>query len=344
MTNVSDYSFSLPQELIAYYPTQSRVGSRLLCLDKTTGAVEDHYFPHLLEKLQDNDLLVMNNTRVIPARLLGRKETGGQVEILVERVLSSSSCLAHVKASRSPKAGQSILLDQGYVLKVLGREGALFKLAQVGENSLWQILETIGHMPLPPYIDRADEVQDAERYQTVYAQHPGAVAAPTAGLHFNDEMLQAIRSKGVQTGFVTLHIGAGTFQPVKVHRIEDHVMHQEYAEVPESLCVQIRQTKLAGGRVVAVGTTSVRSLETAALKASKDEVISSFQGDTDIFIYPGFKFKVVDALLTNFHLPESTLIMLVSALAGREQTLRAYHHAIAQQYRFYSYGDAMFIS
>jgi S-adenosylmethionine:tRNA ribosyltransferase-isomerase len=276
---------------------------------------------------------------VIPARLFGQKETGGKVEILVERITGEQTCLAHVRASKSPKPGSRILIDGGGELLMEGREGELFQLRHTSEGSLLQRLEQCGHMPLPPYIDRADEALDQQRYQTVYAEKPGAVAAPTAGLHFDDTVLEQLRAKGVEIGFVTLHVGAGTFQPVRADDIRDHQMHAEWLSVDADTVAHIQATKARGGRVIAVGTTSVRCLETAAQSGQ----LQPFEGDTRIFIYPGYQFRVIDGLITNFHLPESTLIMLVSALAGQDNVLQAYRHAVAQRYRFFSYGDAMLI-
>ena len=334
----TDFYYQLPDELIARYPAQQRSASRLLCLHRSTGQTQDNQFWDLPDLLQPGDLLVFNNTKVIPARLFGQKETGGKVEVLVERITGEQTCLAHVRASKSPKAGSVIGIDGGGQLLMEGRQGELFELKCVS-GQLLELLEAVGHMPLPPYIDRADEALDQARYQTVYAQTPGAVAAPTAGLHFDDEILQGLQDKGVNTAFVTLHVGAGTFQPVRADDIRDHQMHSEWLEVSQAVANQVQQTKAAGGRVIAVGTTSVRCLETAA----QDGQIRPYQGDTNIFIYPGFEFKVIDGLVTNFHLPESTLIMLVSALAGREPVLAAYEHAVQQRYRFFSYGDAMFV-
>ncbi|GGD05590.1 tRNA preQ1(34) S-adenosylmethionine ribosyltransferase-isomerase QueA [Halopseudomonas salina] len=335
---LSDFHFDLPDSLIAHHPLTERRSSRLLCLDGPSGKVTHRHFVDLLEYLQPGDLMVFNNTRVIPARLFGRKETGGQLEILVERVLDARRVLAHVRASKSPKAGGRIIVDGGAVAVMVVRHDALFELAF--DEDVLPLLERVGHMPLPPYIDRADEPADRERYQTVYAQKAGAVAAPTAGLHFDNEMLQAIADKGVQRAEVTLHVGAGTFQPVRVERIEDHQMHSEWLEVGADVVNAVKACKASGGRVIAVGTTSVRSLETAA----RDGELKPFSGDTDIFIYPGRPFHVVDALVTNFHLPESTLLMLVSAFAGYTQTMAAYQAAVAEHYRFFSYGDAMFIT
>lgn len=335
-----DFHFHLPEELIAQFPEENRSNSRLLCLDGMTGEVHDKHFRQLREYLNPGDLLVFNNTRVIPARLFGRKETGGNVEILVERVLSDNLALAHIRASKSPKAGSLILLEDGTKVRMVNRNDALFVLEFHTEQPLLELLKSIGHMPLPPYIKRNDERVDEERYQTVYAEVPGAVAAPTAGLHFDQALLASIREQGINQAFVTLHIGAGTFQPVRVDDIENHHMHQEWLQVSADVAEQVRKTQQSGGRVVAVGTTAVRALETAAQQG----VIKPFSGDTDIFIYPGYQFKAVDAMITNFHLPESTLLMLVSAFAGYQHVMSAYAHAVKQRYRFFSYGDAMFIS
>lgn len=335
---LSDFAFDLPDELIARHPLAERRASRLLCLDGPSGALSDRHFADLLDYLRPGDLMVFNNTRVIPARLFGRKETGGQLEVLVERVLDEYRVLAHIRSSKSPKPGSRILLDGEGVAEMVARHDALFEL-RFAEPVL-PLLDLVGHMPLPPYIDRPDEEADRERYQTVYAKRQGAVAAPTAGLHFDQALLQAIADKGVATAEVTLHVGAGTFQPVRVERIEDHVMHQEWLEVGPEVVAAVEQCKARGGRVIAVGTTSVRSLESAA----RDGQIKPFTGDTDIFLYPGKTFHVVDALVTNFHLPESTLLMLVSAFAGYPETMAAYAAAVAGGYRFFSYGDAMFIT
>ena len=341
----SDFGFTLPEHLIAKYPTQQRSASRLLHLDGKTGAVNHYQFMQMVQFVEPGDLLVFNNTRVIPARLLGQKSTGGKIEVLVERMLDEHRVLAHIKSSKSPKTGAKLILENVIEATMLGRHGALFELEFSGDESVLSLLEAHGHMPLPPYIDRPDEDGDKERYQTVYNEKPGAVAAPTAGLHFDDEILAQIKNKGVQVEFVTLHVGAGTFQPVKVDNVEDHTMHAEYAEVPETVIQAIKDTKAAGKRVIAVGTTSMRSLESAAKKANAtNELIVPFYEDTDIFIYPGFEFKVVDAMFTNFHLPESTLIMLVSAFAGQANIMKAYHTAITEKYRFFSYGDAMFLT
>ncbi len=343
---VSDFHFDLPDALIARYPMPERTSSRLLQLDGPTGALHHGMFTDVLSLIQPGDLLVFNNTRVIPARLHGHKQSGGKVEVLVERVLDQHRVLAHVRASKAPKPGAVLVFDDGVTAIMTVRHDALFELEFQGEQPVLAILEAIGHMPLPPYIDRPDEQADKERYQTVYNARPGAVAAPTAGLHFDESLLQALRDKGVELAFVTLHVGAGTFQPVRVDRIEDHHMHQEYVEVPETVVQQIAATRARGGRVVAVGTTSVRSLESAARASgtAQGQPLAPFYGDTDIFIFPGYRFQVVDALITNFHLPESTLIMLVSAFAGYEHVMAAYQAAVAGHYRFFSYGDAMFVT
>lgn len=335
---VADFHFDLPEALIARHPLAERRASRLLVLDGPSGALSHRHFADLLEYLRPSDLMVFNNTRVIPARLFGQKESGGKLEILVERVLDSRRVLAHVRSSKSPKPGSKILIDGGAEAQMLQRHDALFELG-FAEDVL-PLLERVGHMPLPPYIDRPDEATDRERYQTVYAERAGAVAAPTAGLHFDEGLLAAIREKGVDTAFVTLHVGAGTFQPVRVEKIEDHHMHSEWLEVGQDVVDAVAACRARGGRVIAVGTTSVRSLESAA----RDGQLKPFSGDTDIFLYPGRPFHVVDALVTNFHLPESTLLMLVSAFAGYPETMAAYAAAVEHEYRFFSYGDAMFIT
>lgn len=340
---LSDFSFSLPEHLIAKYPTPDRAASRLLKLNGKDGAVEHGQFTDITDLLNPGDLLVFNNTRVIPARLLGKKATGGQVEVLVERIIEDNQVLAHVRASKAPKPGTTLLLEDAVKVTVMGRKEALFILKFDHQESVLSILESHGHMPLPPYIDRPDEDSDKERYQTVYNEKPGAVAAPTAGLHFTDDILAKLKAKGIRTAFVTLHVGAGTFQPVRVDNILEHTMHAEYAEVEQEVVDLVKATKAAGNRVIAVGTTSVRSLESAAKFSSTGKEIEPFFDDTDIFIYPGFKFNVVDCMFTNFHLPESTLMMLISAFAGRDNVMAAYEQAIAEEYRFFSYGDSMFI-
>lgn len=342
---VADFSFELPDNLIARYPQAERSACRLLSLDGQTGALAHQVFTDLLDKLAPGDLLVFNNTRVIPARLFGRKVSGGKIEVLVERVLDDKRVLAHVRASKAPKAGAALLLgdDDSIAATMVARHDSLFELRFDAPRDVLTLLNDAGHMPLPPYIDRPDEAADRELYQTVYGERPGAVAAPTAGLHFDEPLLAALRAKGVAMAFVTLHVGAGTFQPVRVDRIEQHQMHSEYAEVPQEVVDAVLACKARGNRVVAVGTTSVRSLE-SAVAAAGENTLAPFCGDTRIFIYPGYHFRVIDALITNFHLPESTLIMLVSAFAGYRHTLAAYREAVAQAYRFFSYGDAMFIT
>ncbi|WP_426358131.1 tRNA preQ1(34) S-adenosylmethionine ribosyltransferase-isomerase QueA [Pseudocolwellia sp. HL-MZ19] len=342
---VADFSFDLPEEFIARYPKADRTSSRLMSLDGNSGQIDDLNFLNIIDKVQAGDLLVFNNTRVIPARMFGKKATGGQVEVLVERLLDDRRFLAHVRASKSPKVGSEVILEDKVTATMVARHDALFEFEVHGEQSVLSVLDEIGHMPLPPYIDRPDEESDRERYQTVYNEKPGAVAAPTAGLHFDDALLEQLKNKGVNLAFVTLHVGAGTFQPVRVDEIADHIMHSEYVEVPAEVVEQIKQTKAAGGRIIGVGTTSVRSLESAA-KAAKDkgESLTEFYGDTDIFITPGYEFQVIDALITNFHLSESTLLMLVSAFSGYENIMAAYKHAVKNEYRFFSYGDAMFLT
>ena len=342
---VADFSFELPESLIAHYPQPERSACRLLSLDGPTGQLTHGIFTDLLDKLNPGDLLVFNNTRVIPARLYGRKASGGKIEMLVERMLDDKRVLAHIRASKAPKPGAELLLgdDESVQATMVARHDALFEVEFNDARTVLEILNGIGHMPLPPYIDRPDEEADRELYQTVYSQKPGAVAAPTAGLHFDEPLLDALRKKGVEMAFVTLHVGAGTFQPVRVDSIEDHIMHSEYAEVPQDVVDAVLACRARGNRVIAVGTTSVRSLESAA-NAAKNDVIEPFFGDTQIFIYPGYKYRVIDALVTNFHLPESTLIMLVSAFAGYRNTMHAYREAVKAEYRFFSYGDAMFIT
>ncbi len=334
----SDFYFELPSGLIAQQPLERRSDSRLLHLSLHNGSFCDRSFRDIPALLREDDLLVFNDTRVIPARLYGRKETGGKVEIMLERLLSDSECLAQLRVSKTPMAGSAIVLEDGSRLEVTGRQDAFFQL-RLQHGDLADLLQRLGHMPLPPYITREDTSADRERYQTVYARHPGAVAAPTAGLHFDRELLDTIARQGVASTWVTLHVGAGTFQPVRSEHIEDHRMHAEYLEVSESVCAAVEQAKSRGGRVIAVGTTAVRSLETAASNGE----LRPFSGDSRIFIYPGYEFRVIDGLITNFHLPESTLLMLVSALAGVEEIRAAYAHAVQERYRFFSYGDAMLI-
>jgi S-adenosylmethionine:tRNA ribosyltransferase-isomerase len=290
--------------------------------------------------IDERDLLVFNDTKVIPARLFGKKQSGGKVEILIERILDDHRAIAHVRASKAAKAGTLIELDKGFCCEVLGRADDLFQLEFKGDDSLISILEQIGHIPLPPYITREDDESDLPRYQTVFAREAGAVAAPTAGLHFDQAMMEKLKAKGVQTAFVTLHVGSGTFQPVRVEDLSEHLMHKEYFAVSPETVAAVQQARVRGGRVIAIGTTAVRALESA----SKSGQLEAGFGDTDLFIIPGYQFKSVDAMLTNFHLPESTLLMLVSAFAGYDHIMNAYRHAIDESYRFFSYGDAMFLS
>ena len=335
----SDFHFDLPPELIAQAPLPQRSASRLLVVDVAARQFADRRFTDLVDYLRPGDLLVFNDTRVLPARLFGRKDSGGAVEILIERVLGAHEARAQLGVSKKPKAGGRILLDDGTPVTVLGREGEFFLLRFECPEPLEKLLARLGRMPLPPYIEREAGAEDLERYQTVYARAPGAVAAPTAGLHFDEALLGRLQDHGVDLGYVTLHVGAGTFQPVRAERVDEHVMHREWLNVGAELVAKIRRTRERGGRVVAVGTTVVRALESAL----RDGEVQPFAGETQIFIFPGYRIRSIDALITNFHLPESTLLMLVSALAGRELMLDAYRHAVAQRYRFFSYGDAMLI-
>ena len=335
----SDFNFELPRELIAQRPLAMRSHSRLLCVDGASGDLEDCVFQDLTEKLLPGDLLVFNDTRVIPARLFGVKGSGGKLELLVERVLDEHRALVHLRASKSPRAGARLRLAEAFEAEVVGREGELFEVVFDDPRPLLTLLERYGHIPLPPYIERLDGEDDRHRYQTVFARRPGAVAAPTAGLHFDESLLDRLRARGVETAFLTLHVGAGTFQPVRVDDLREHRMHPETVTVSEELCRQVRATRARGGRVVAVGTTVVRSLEAAAAGGE----IQAFQGETRLFIYPGYDFRIVDAMVTNFHLPESTLLMLVCAFGGYDTVMKAYRHAVEHSYRFFSYGDAMYI-
>jgi S-adenosylmethionine:tRNA ribosyltransferase-isomerase len=333
----SDFRFELPPDCIAQYPPASRRESRLLVVGGE-GAFEDSSFAGFGDLLNAGDLLVLNDTRVMKARLAARKSTGGRAEILVERILDEHRLLAHVRASKSPAVGSALVIADTFGARVSGRCGDLFELELDGITAE-ALLETAGRVPLPPYIRREPEPVDEERYQTVYAREDGAVAAPTAGLHFDGTMLDALRDRGVEMGFVTLRVGAGTFQPLREDDVDAHVMHAESVRVSEEICAQVAKTRARGGRVVAVGTTSVRALESAAAGGE----LEPFQGETRLFIKPGYRFRVVDALLTNFHLPESTLLMLVCAFAGFDTVMAAYRHAVRQGYRFFSYGDAMFL-
>jgi S-adenosylmethionine:tRNA ribosyltransferase-isomerase len=335
----SDFNYQLPEALIAQKPLQERSASRMLVLGRESGSLEDRQFVELLDFLSSDDLVVFNNTKVIPARLFGQKSSGGKVEILIERIESEHQALAHIKASKAPKPGSYLILENGVQCEMLTREQDLFRLRFEYDKGLLDLLAKVGHIPLPPYIDRADDADDLHRYQTLFAQQAGAVAAPTAGLHFDQSMLDQLDARGIAKAYVTLHVGSGTFQPVRVENLADHVMHKEYFQVSPETVAAVEATRLRGGRVVAIGTTAVRALESA----SQSGRLQAGFGDTDLFITPGYHFKAVDALLTNFHLPESTLLMLISAFAGYEPVMQAYQHAIGERYRFFSYGDAMLI-
>jgi len=354
----SDFHFDLPAELIAQHPLPERGASRLLALDGPSGRVDDLRFRDLPSLLRPRDLLVFNDTRVIPARLFAHKATGGRVEVLIERLVDRQEALAHIRASKRPQVGTELHLPDGERLLLVGREEALFRL-RAQNLALPELMRQHGHMPLPPYIRRADEVADRERYQTVYAEREGAVAAPTAGLHFDSAMLERLATAGLATARVTLHVGAGTFQPVREEDLDRHSMHAEWLEVNEETVARIEATRAAGGRIIAVGTTTVRSLETAAVIAAGSasgsdasagkqtptaSVLAAYRGESRLFIRPPYEFRVVDAMITNFHLPCSTLLMLVSAFAGHQPIMAAYQHAIMQRYRFFSYGDAMFLT
>ena len=334
------FSYKLPADLIAHEPTIERRGSKMLVLESQDGQIKHKSFSEIVSLVRPGDLMVFNDTKVIPARLFGLKDTGGKIEMLVERLVDDQKVLAHLRASKSPKVGTIIIFDSGIKAIVEIRQESLFMVRFLGDQSVMDILESIGHTALPPYIERADQAIDRERYQTVYAKTPGAVAAPTAGLHFDLEILEKLSLLGVDMAYVTLHVGAGTFQPVRVDSIYEHVMHSEVIDVPLSVCEKVVATRQRGGRVIAIGTTSVRCLESAAA----DGVLRPIKGETDIFIYPGYEFQVVDAMVTNFHLPESTLLMLVSAFSGYSEIMNAYHQAIDRKYRFFSYGDAMFLT
>ena len=350
---VSDFEFELPEHLIAKYPTEVRSASRLLHLDAASGDINHYHFHDLPRLLSAPDLLVFNNTKVIPARMFGQKSTGGQVEILLERLIDAQRALVQIRSSKSPKAGSDIILhardgtgvdsdgDDKVVLKIISKDESFYSV-MFPEPGVMAIAERFGHVPLPPYIDRTDENDDQDRYQTIYASKAGAVAAPTAGLHFDDALMGTLSERGIERAELTLHVGAGTFQPVRVDNIEEHKMHVEYLEVGQDVCDAVGTCRSGGGRVVAVGTTSVRSLETASSIEGKG--LSPYEGETDIFIYPGYEFQSVDALITNFHLPGSTLMMLISAFAGTEMIKEAYRVAIQESYRFFSYGDAMIIT
>jgi S-adenosylmethionine:tRNA ribosyltransferase-isomerase len=335
----ADFHYELPPELIAQTPLAERSASRLLVVPPPPSDFQDANIATLPEHLRAGDLLVFNDTRVMPARLFGHKETGGRVEILIERVLGSHEAKAQLGVSKSPRAGARITLDAGGGVEVLGRDGEFYRLRFDGPEPLERLLLRAGRLPLPPYITRDAEDDDLERYQTVFAREPGAVAAPTAGLHFDQALLDRLQQAGVAFGHITLHVGAGTFQPVRAEHLHEHTMHSEWLNVGAELCAQIQRTRAAGGRVIGVGTTVVRALEAAM----RDGEVRPFAGETQIFIFPGYRIRSVDALITNFHLPESTLLMLICAFAGRERVLAAYRHAVEQRYRFFSYGDAMLL-
>ncbi|MCW5589848.1 MAG: tRNA preQ1(34) S-adenosylmethionine ribosyltransferase-isomerase QueA [Legionellales bacterium] len=336
---LSDFNFELPEEYIAQYPLPERTHSRLLCVAPQQGRFSHHIFKDIVDLLHPGDLLIVNNTRVLPARLYGKKSTGGQVEILLERIMHDNQAMVMIKASKSLQKDAQIIINSQLSLTILERIDDRFCVKFNYEGSVIEALQQFGHLPLPPYIKRDDNAEDQERYQTVFSQSAGAIAAPTAGLHFDEALLKQIRDRGVAIEEITLHVGSGTFAPVRVDDITQHKMHKEYIDVSAHVCDAILQTKERRGRVIAVGTTVVRSLETAASNGK----IQPFAGDTDIFIYPGFQFHCVDALITNFHLPQSTLLMLVAAFAGYETMMAAYQLAIREKYRFFSYGDAMFI-
>ncbi len=338
---LTDFDYYLPPELIAEHPLAKRSDSRLLCLDKKTGKITHLHFRDLPNLLTSKDLVILNNTKVIPARIYARKPTGGAVEILLERILDKNKILAQTKACKPLKIHEKLIISSDIWFEITSRQDSLFELLlhSFSEDTIENILDKFGHVPLPPYIKHTPENNDKENYQTIYAQHPGAVAAPTAGLHFDQELIQNLNKKGVNTAFVTLHVGLGTFQPVRATNITDHKMHAEYINVPKTTCEQIINTKSAGGKIIAVGTTSVRALETA----TQEGEFKPYKGDTNIFIYPGYKFCGTDMLITNFHLPKTSLLMLVCAFAGYDNVIRAYQEAIKHKYRFYSYGDAMII-
>jgi S-adenosylmethionine:tRNA ribosyltransferase-isomerase len=336
--NRSEFHYDLPPELIAQVPLEERSSSRLLVLDRDSGRIDDRRFADLPQLLAPHDLLVLNDTRVLPARLLGRKPTGGRVELLLERILAPRRLRAQVRVSHKPAVGSEIELAGGARALVVARDDPLFELTL--DRDVADYIAQHGQTPLPPYIERVPDAGDAQRYQTVFARVPGAIAAPTAGLHFDAPLLARLNERGIEHGFLTLHVGAGTFAPVRTERIEEHKLHAERFKIDTSLVERIERCRVRGGRVVAVGTTSVRALEAAA----RGGTLQPIEGDSDLFIYPGFRFRVVDAIVTNFHLPESSLLMLVAAFAGHARTLAAYRHAVAERYRFFSYGDAMLIA
>lgn len=335
--DISDFDFTLPEKLIAQHPPEVRGSSRLL-VALPDMPLQDRVFGDLPDYVEAGDVLVFNNTKVMKARLFGQKDSGGRIEALIERVLDNHTALAHIRSSKSPKPGMGLVFEGGIRAVMVGREGELFCLRFEGGQTVYELLEQNGHLPLPPYIERAADADDDSRYQTVYAKYQGAVAAPTAGLHFTEELLRRLKDKGAVTAEVTLHVGAGTFQPVRVDKIEEHKMHSEWFEVPSETAAAVEAAKAQGNKVWAVGTTSMRALESAARVTSR---LKAGQGDTDIFITPGYRFNVADRLVTNFHLPKSTLLMLVSAFSGMGHIRAAYRYAVEREYRFFSYGDAM---
>jgi len=335
----ADFNYALPKRLIAQHPLSRRSASRLLVVKAEPCSFLDRYFTDVVDLLEAGDLLVLNNTRVIPARIGGTKMTGGKIEILIERIRSNNEILAQIRSNRPIRKGTWLSFSEGYNCQVMGRESDLYVLQIPAKIDLEKMLLAIGEMPLPPYINRSADSSDSERYQTVFASKPGAVAAPTAGLHFDEGLIKKLVDKGVEIVWICLHVGSGTFQPIRSECLEDHVMHSEYLEVPSETVERVKLAKNSGKRVIAVGTTVVRALESAALNGN----ISSYCGETDLFIKPGFQFRVVDVMVTNFHLPESTLLVLVCSFAGTKRMLDAYEHAVAEDYRFFSYGDAMFI-
>ena len=336
--NIDDFNYNLPENLIAQSPLKERRDSRLLIINPTKQTLQDSFFKQFTSHLSSNDLVIFNDTKVIKARLFGKKLTGGKVELLIERILDNTNATALIKTSKTIKSGMEVMIDKGVYLKIISRKNNLFHV-RLKKGSFEKLLKSYGHIPLPPYIQREDEEQDMIRYQTIYAKNEGAVAAPTAGLHFSQSDFKELNKKNITTAFLTLHVGSGTFQPVKVSDINDHIMHEEVYYLDANIIDAIAKTKAKGGRIIAIGTTVLRALESAFA----EEVIKKDYNVTKIFIKPGFKFKVVDALFTNFHLPKSTLLMLISAFAGSKFTKKAYNHAIEKKYRFFSYGDAMFI-
>jgi len=336
--NIENFNYELPNRLIAQYPTKNRSDSKLLVANPFSQKLQDLYFQSFTSLIQPNDLIIFNNTKVIKARLFGRKETGGKIEILIEKVIDDRKALAMIKSSKKINADFKIILSSKYNVEILGRKENLF-LIQLNQGSFDELMELTGHVPLPPYINRSDEISDIARYQTVFAKNKGAIAAPTAGLHFSEADFELFKQNNINYAFLTLHVGSGTFQPVKVTDIDQHIMHSEQFEITNETKVKIELTQKNGGRIIAIGTTVLRALESAFIE---NEVMTGYQ-KTKIFIKPGYKFKLVDSLFTNFHLPKSTLLMLVSAFAGYEFTKKMYSHAIEKNYRFFSYGDAMFI-